>query len=82
MSEAERPPRRFTELTDAQRKFIARLDAEDLDTLDRVIKLFKMLNGWCRVNRWLAYSLIGALILVVTFLDGLFKFIGSFGKAH
>jgi hypothetical protein len=74
-----KPPRRFTELSDAQRKFIGKLDADDIATLKRVIKLFGMLQGWCRINRWIAFTLIAALFLAVQFFDATFKLIASFG---
>lgn len=72
-----RPPRRFTELTDAQRKFIAKLDDDDMATLDRVINLYRTVQGWCRINRWIVLSLIAALIVVVQFIDGLIRLVGS-----
>jgi hypothetical protein len=74
-------PRRFTELSDDQRKFIAKLDADDIATLDRVIKLYRTVQGWCRVNRWIVLSLIAALIVVVQFIDGLIRLAGSW-KPH
>ena len=73
----EKPPRRFTELTEAQRKFIARLDDDDIATLARVIELYRTVQGWCRVNRWIVLSLIAALIVVVQFVDNILKFIAN-----
>jgi len=78
MTEAK-APRRFVELSDDQRKFIGKLDKDDLETLDRMIKVFRMMQGWCRINRWIVFTLIAALYLAIQFFDATFKLIASFG---
>lgn len=78
MNDQARPPRRFAELSDDTRQFIRKLDADDLATLERMISLFRSIQGWCRINRWLAFTVLAALIVVVQFLDNVFKFLASF----
>ena len=68
MTDADKPPRRFTELPDETRRFIHGLDADDLATLKRVIRAFRMAHAWCRVNRWL---FIGAVALLVMLAQGI-----------
>lgn len=82
MTDPSRPPRRFSELSDDTRKFIRKLDADDLATLERMISLFRSIQGWCRINRWLAFSLLAAAFLAVQFFDATIKMVASFGKAH
>ena len=72
-----KPPRRFSELSDDTRKFIRKLDADDLATLERMISLFRAVQGWCRINRWLAFTVLALLFLIVNFLDKVFAVFGA-----
>jgi len=60
----DEPPKRFTQLPPATRRFILSLGEDDLKTLVEVIRLFSTVRGWCRVNRWLAYGVLGLLIVM------------------
>lgn len=67
MKEAAPDPRGL--LPDHAREFIAQLDADDIETLKRVISVFRMVHGWCRVNRWLFIGAVAALVLFSQGLD-------------
>lgn len=55
-------PRKFLDLPPHTRAFMSKLGEDDLKTLRRVIRVFDMVQGWCRVNRWIFFGLLGALI--------------------
>jgi hypothetical protein len=65
------PPRRFTDLPPHTRKFIRSLGEDDIATLGRVIQLYTMMQGWCRINRYVAIAVIAALIWMMSSLESL-----------
>lgn len=64
-------PRRFTDLPPHARKFIRALGEDDVATLMRVIQLYTTVQGWCRVNRYIALGIVAALIWMVSSLESL-----------
>ena len=77
MTEA-RAPRRFGELSDAQRKFIGRLNDDDVATLEKVIELFRDVRGMCRLSKWIIIGTVSAAILVAQGINAFSDMIAAF----
>lgn len=71
------PAKSFNRLPPETRRFIAGLSQGDIDNLKSVIALFRMVNSWCRVNRWIALAVIAAIVTLAQGFDALQKIVGA-----
>lgn len=53
------------------------LSPEELKALKSLAQFYKMIQGWCRINRWLALTLLAALIAMSQALDAIKNLIGA-----
>jgi hypothetical protein len=60
----DRAPQRFTELPPDTRRFFRAMSGDDIKILHSLIRFCAMLQGWCRINRWLVYGALGVLFLL------------------
>lgn len=67
------PAKAFGRLSPETRAFIAGLSKSDIDNLRSVIGLLRMINSWCRVNRWIALGIIAAIVTVAQGAEALQK---------
>lgn len=61
-------------------EFISTLSNDDVAALRRLIAIYRSISGWCRVNRWLAMFVIGAIIAIAQSIDAIKSILGI--KAH
>ena len=52
------------------------LEEADIADLKKVLNLYRMIQGWCRVNRWLAMAIIGLAIAIAQFGESIKHIIG------
>ena len=73
------------ELPEYTRDFIAGLDKEDIETLARIIAVFRKAQGWCAINRWLFrgvfFGVVGIIILTSQGIDAI-KNLFQFFRSH
>lgn len=52
------------------------LSPEELRALKSLAQFYKMIQGWCRINRWIALTLLAVLIALSQGLDAIKNLIG------
>jgi hypothetical protein len=57
------------ELPEHAREFVAGLSKDDVQILQSLVTCWRTVQGWCRVNRWIALTAIGILIALAQGLD-------------
>jgi hypothetical protein len=55
------------------------LSEDELKALRSLARFYAMIQGWCRINRWIALTLLAILIALAQGIDAI-KHIFSFGK--
>lgn len=67
-------------MSDEAKKFLEKLDADDLRRLSWLLAIVGRIEGWCAVNRWIGKVIlvggIGALILLSNVVDAVKNLIG------
>ncbi len=50
---------------------MSNLDDDDLEALKNLAKFYKMVQSWCRINRWIALTALAILIAASQGLDAI-----------
>lgn len=61
------------------KEYIEGLSDDDVKTLKDTVELFKSIKGWCRITRWLFFTVLAGAILV---WQGVNAFKQLIGTAH
>lgn len=75
-AESAKAAKRFNQLSPGVRKLLADLDDDDVAAFKRAIKLFRAMQGWCRVNRWLFLGALALLIMLAQGIEAMQKIVG------
>lgn len=78
MNDTAKPADRFADLPEHTRKFFAGLDDEDIQTLSKGLVLFRTLEAFGRVTRWLIVGALGLFFSVIMLWEGVLKVLSWF----
>ena len=56
-------------MSDAE-EFLEKLDKDDLDRLERLLATLRMVDGWCKVSRWIGKWIIVSGLTLLVLLSG------------
>lgn len=74
------PADRFAELPAETRKFLSKLDEEEIATLDQGLRLVRAMMTVGRFARWMIVGVLGLFVGASMFLDSLQKVIAWLNK--
>lgn len=81
MSDEAKPADKFDELSEETRRFIAGLDGDDIETLNKGLEIVRMSLAFGKVTKWLIVSFLALFFGVVMLWEAILKFIGFFRSA-
>lgn len=76
MNDTAKPADRFADLPEHTRRFFAGLDEDDLKTLDKGLSLFRTLEAFGRVTRWLILAILALFFGFVALWESIIKVLG------
>lgn len=50
---------------------MADLSEDEMKALKSLAQFYKMIQGWCRINRWIAFTLLAILIAMSQGVDAI-----------